>query len=166
MDNFKSIWSIYLDSFPKEERRTLDQQTEIMKDKLYSLEGVYHNEKLIGFYALWNLEEFVFIEHIAINKEFRGMGYGSKIMQEIIIKHNKQIVLEVEYPENYYCIKRIEFYKKLGFNLNDFKYEQPPYQKEYKAVPLLIMSYPQAIKAKEFLSIKDKLYKYVYKIDK
>ncbi|MTI66264.1 MAG: GNAT family N-acetyltransferase [Firmicutes bacterium] len=96
-----------------------------MKDKRYNIKNMYDNNVLVGFCSTWDLHDFVFIEHIAIDNELRGQGYGSKLIEDILSR-NKNVILEVEKPENNIAKKRIEFYKKHGFKLNLFHYEQPP----------------------------------------
>ncbi|MCY6369259.1 GNAT family N-acetyltransferase [Clostridium ganghwense] len=163
MQNFDAIWKIYSDSFPKEERRTLEQQINILNKNRYNLNPIYHEDMLVGFYAVWDLDTFLFIEHIAIDRKFRAKGCGSKAIKNIIHKFDK-IILEVEKPETYEAKRRIEFYKRLGFHLNNYDYEQPAYDDNKESVPLLIMSYPNKINENEFENVKNKLYKMVYKV--
>ena len=76
------------------------------------------------------------------------------------------IFLEVELPENDTSIRRIEFYERLGFYLNDFYYLQPPMQKQHDCLQLKVMSYPESINQEEFINFKDRVYREVYKINK
>ncbi len=162
MKEFDEIWNIYCDSFPRDERRNLEQQMIILNNHLYSLNPIYDNKKIVGFYSVWDAETFTFIEHIAIDKKFRRKGWGSKALKEVTHKLDKKIILEVEKPETNEAKKRIKFYKKSGFCLNQYDYEQPAYDKDKQSVPLLIMSYPNKITIDEFKKIKNKLYKMVY----
>ncbi|MCY6484755.1 GNAT family N-acetyltransferase [Clostridium aestuarii] len=166
MKEFSEIWTIYCESFPEDERRTARQQKEILSNDYYKLKSIYYDNVLAGFYGLWHLEHFIFIEHIAIDKKLRGKGYGSRTIKEIIRKSDKKIILEVEKPKNYEAKKRIEFYEKLGFHLNYYDYEQPAYDETKESVSLMIMSYPNKIATDEFKIIKNELYNRVYLYNK
>ncbi|GKX28280.1 N-acetyltransferase [Vallitalea longa] len=166
MKEFEMIWDIYCESFPIDEQRTLKQQMEIMKDSKYSVNPYYDDNKIIGFYTSWNLYDFIYIDHLAVHKRYRGMGLGSKLVQQIQDKYEQNnIILEVEQPNTHEAEKRIEFYSKKGFNLNDYEYYQPAFDDNKKSVPLLIMSYPLAISEEEFFNVRDKLYSEVYGVD-
>ena len=156
---FKEIWKIYEYSFPKDERRTLEKQTQTFKKTEYKLFAVYEAE-LIGFIAIWEFEEFRFIEHIAIKKEQRNKGLGTKLMKEFL--DSKIVVLEVERPNTEIDKRRIEFYKRLGFKLNTYDYIQPPYEEGKNPVPLYLMTHPKEITEQEFSKMKEKLFKTVY----
>lgn len=163
MKEFETIWDIYCKSFPIDEQRTLEQQMEIMKDNKYSVNPFYDDDDIVGFYTAWDLSEFIYIDHLAIDSSHRGMGYGSKLLQQIKDKYKyNNIVLEVEEPNTQQAIKRIEFYTRKGFNLNDYEYCQPAYDDNKQSVPLLIMSYPMSISEEEFSDVRDKLYCQVY----
>lgn len=165
MKSFNDIWKIFEESFPQDECRNLKDQKELLKESRYNLNPVYDGGEIIGFTAIWNLENFTYIEHFAIKKELRGKGYGSKIIKDVISKNNKLIILEVEKPETDEAIRRIEFYKRLGFHINNYEYIQPPYDKDKRYVPLVIMSFPNKIDMSEFIKIRDDLYKKVYKFN-
>ena len=94
-------------------------------------------------------ESFLFIEHIAINKEIRSKGYGSKTIELIKTKYNQPIVLEAEAPETEMQKKRIKFYENLGFKVNSYNYTQPSYHND-DGVPLLVLSFPELLNENEF----------------
>ncbi|MDD3839148.1 MAG: GNAT family N-acetyltransferase [Clostridia bacterium] len=163
MENFKEIWDIYQYSFPKDERRTLDLQKNILQNPMYNLKSIYSHNDLIGFIAMWDLPNFLFFEHFAIKKECRGKGYGTKVLKDLLESVSKNIILEVERPTDNISKKRISFYQRLGFCLNDYAYFQPAYTQDKQAVPLLLMSYPSGLKDSEFNMVKKTLYQTVYK---
>ena len=103
----------------------------------------------VGFTSVWVFDNFVFIEHLAIDEDKRSGGYGSKTVEKIKEVYNLPIILEAEAPETEQQKKRIRFYERLGFFVNDFYYEQPSYHGG-KGVPLKILSYPGAISQNEF----------------
>lgn len=161
---FKEIWQIYEESFPNDERRNLTQQKELFNHKKYVLLAVYADKEIVGLISNWILDGFCFIEHAAIKKLHRGKGFGTRSLALYLKKVKKKFVLEVEPPKTPTARKRIDFYKKLGFKLNELDYIQPPYGKGKNSVHLMIMSYPKELKEKEFEKIKKEIYTKVYGI--
>ena len=88
------------------------------------------------------------------------------MLKAYLNRSDKPIFLEVELPENDISVRRIEFYKRLGFYLNDFEYLQPPLQKQHDFLPLKVMSYPRSVDEMEFINYKNTVYEKVYKINK
>jgi len=72
-------------------------------------------ERVVGHIIYWQIEEEVQISNIAVHPDFRGLGIGRKVMQEIMDKVKKEgvsyIFLEVR-PSN---SSAVSLYKKLGF---------------------------------------------------
>ena len=101
--------------------------------------------------ATWEFEDFVFIEHLAIHSKLRGQGIGTKLIQNYLSKTKKEIFLEVEPPTCEMSKKRILFYEKLRFCLNDFYYLQQPLNHNDSPFELKIMSYSKNINEKEFI---------------
>ncbi|MCI8448180.1 MAG: hypothetical protein HFH30_07230, partial [Eubacterium sp.] len=73
-----------------------------------------------------------------------------------------RICLEVELPENDLAKRRIRFYERNGFFLNQYPYVQPSISKGRSPIPLLIMTSGQPVSEKIFQEIKSTLYEYVY----
>ena len=73
----------------------------------------------------------------------------------------------MEPPEDELKSRRIEFYRRNGFYLNDYAYTQPPLSKGKKPLSLKIMTSHESVDEAHFNKIKALLYKYVYmKIDR
>ena len=161
MNYTDEIRKIYENSFPKNERRNYKKQKEIIDNPLYSIKPIIKND-LIGFIATWELSKFTFIEHFALKDSERGKGYGTNFLKEFITNNRKSIILEVELPNTKDAMRRIEFYKKLSFHLNEFEYYQPALNENTSKIPLLIMSYPYKLEKSQFVVIKDELYEKVY----
>jgi ribosomal protein S18 acetylase RimI-like enzyme len=164
MNSFDAIWKIFKESFPEDERRNFKEQNDLLKESRYNLNPIYDGDEIIGFTAIWDFDDFTYVEHFAVKKDLRGKGYGSKIIKDVISKNDKLIILEVEKPETDEAIRRIEFYKRVGFHVNNYEYIQPPYDKDKQYVPLIIMSFPNKIDMSQFAKIREDLYKIVYKV--
>lgn len=134
---------IYNSSFPLDERRDFDLVIEMIGKEGFDFYVVYfsfEDKNPIGIISLWKFEEFVYIEHFAIDLSLRQKGYGSKVLSEILNKYSKPFIIEVEPPTNVEALKRINFYKKLNFLLLDFNYLQPAYSPNQKSLPMQLMT--------------------------
>lgn len=161
---FSQMYEILENSFPKTERRSRKGHLSEFNDPLFrSL--VLEDGRIQGFMNYWEMSEFIYLEHFAIAKELRGRGIGSRLMNELCSSiQNRLIVLEVE-PEQKSDIadRRIKFYERLGFVLNEYPYLQPPYENT-APLPLAIMSSERKLEPSEFVKIKNALYRNVYKV--
>lgn len=69
---------------------------------------------------------YILISLLSVYREFRGNGFGSTFLEELIKSYSMKqgIIVEVEKPENSrsteertHCEKRINFYQNAGFSL-------------------------------------------------
>lgn len=150
-------------SFPINEYRDLHKQQENTR-----LEDSFHlliakeNGKPIGFISYWSFEDFCYVEHFATDSKLRNKGYGKAIMKELQ-KQQPTIVLEVEMPENELAERRINFYRRLGFILCEKSYVQPPYRRDDKELPMMLMSCNCNMEEK-FDKVKQLIHRKVYGI--
>ena len=98
-----------------------------------------NSPKLLGLLTTWHFEEFIYIEHFAIDPTLRSQGYGSEALKAFIHEHGKPIVLEAEPPTDALSIRRIKFYERIGLTLYDFPYMQPAYTEDSHPVELRLM---------------------------
>lgn len=162
--DFEKVFQIMEVSFPEDERRTYEEQKNQLEKPAYQIYVWEEQEDMKGFAAVWIWEELLYIEHLAVNPAFRNEGLGSKILQEIMRETKKRICLEVEPAEEEMAIRRIGFYKRNGFFLNEYDYMQPPISKGRKEIPLKIMTSQGTINEEEFCEIRDLLYREVYNV--
>ena len=165
--DFDSFFELMSEAFPSVERRSYEDAKNLLNEELYNIiiarDG---NKNITAFIASWEFRDFNFIEHFAVCSKMRGNSIGTSMLMDYLNKANKPIFLEVEPPQNDISIRRIEFYKRLGFHLNSFEYFQPPMQKQHDFLPLKVMSYPESINQEEFINFKSMVYREVYKINK
>ena len=161
---FKKIWKIYTEAFPSDEKRSLKEQIKLFLNPNYILYSIEIGKEVAGLLGIWKFQEFVFIEHLAVRKDLRGQGIGTRILKNFLKGESQNIILEVERPRNKISKKRIKFFKKCGFKLNRYNYIQPPYDKNKKPVPMYLISFPDFIKKREYDTIKTTLYKEVYNV--
>ena len=143
--SFDLAWALYLESFPPEERRSEEDQRKLMLNDSYHFDVIYADEEFIGFVFWWKFEQLRYVEHLAMVPEHRNHGYGSQILEQFRKESDLPIILEVEKPKTLVQQKRINFYERLGFHLNDHEYFQPTYSKHKTPLSLLLMTWPQAL---------------------
>ncbi len=118
----------------------------------------------VGITAFWEFEKFLYVEHIAINKEQRKGGYGTKAFEYLKKKYDLPIILEAEIPENEIQKRRIKFYENSGFKVNEYKYFQPPYHKDTEPLELKVLSFPKLLNESEFEEFVDVTRNTVYEV--
>lgn len=158
---FEKVYKILSDSFPKNELRPKGNMKRTMENKKYIVYS-YGDKDIKGITAVWELDGFLFIEYLAVNEKFRNNGIGSEILKELCDTYKCPLCLEVEPPESDITKRRIEFYKRNGFYLNLYPYEQPAYSEKQAAVPLMIMTTGKEISEEQFLITRREIYKEVY----
>ena len=145
-NDFQQVWNLYVDSFPKNERRDIAGQAHILKLKNYYCQSVYKDELCVGLLFWWDFKTLKYIEHLAIIPTRQNEGLGSLIMKNFLNQDNsKLILLEVEPPITEIQKKRVQFYKKLDFKMNGYNYMQPAYQKTTKPIPLTLLTFPSLL---------------------
>ncbi|MFZ4739811.1 MAG: GNAT family N-acetyltransferase [Bacteroidales bacterium] len=158
----KKIKKIYENSFPPDERRLFKKVVSLLNDTRFSLFAIIFENEVVGMLSSWDFTSFVYIEHFAISEEYRNNGLGSYLLKKLTQKENRQIVLEVELPEDTFSLKRIKFYERFGFSICHELYTQPPYEKNKVSLPMLIMAKHAIVSLHEFQNIKKTLHQEVY----
>lgn len=148
-EKWDKIWTLYEESFPEIERRSLNMQKKVIKDTNYYCIGIWEKEVLAAVLMYWKMKDGCFIEHFAVSPELRGKKYGSSILKEIC-RREKKIILEIEPPEDKMTIKRFCFYEREGFLPVFYEHYQTPFRKEDKRLPLRLLSYPKPVSKQEY----------------
>jgi ribosomal protein S18 acetylase RimI-like enzyme len=157
---------LLITAFPKEERRELSLQREYTDHNKH-----FHNNILladnepVGFISYWDFDEFLYVEHFAIDETKRSGGYGQQVLSALKEKVQRPIVLEVEMPENEISKRRIGFYQRQGFRLWENEYQQPPYREGDGYLPMLLMVQGELNSQAAFHQVKETLYKKVYGVE-
>jgi len=142
---FAEFWKIYSASFPLNERRVSNQQTDVFKKKEYQVDIYLSDNHVIGFTAFWTTTDFIYIEHFAIAPEVRSKGLGSAILKPFIETKPIPVILEIEPTIDDLTSRRLKFYESLGFIRNDHLHFQPPYHITDQPLHLVILTYPNQI---------------------
>ena len=139
---FEEAWSLYEESFSPVLKRLKEAQLKVMQHPLYHCDVIIEDQNLVGFLFWWDFDSCSYIEYFAISSSQRNSGVGKKVLENFIESCEKPIILEVELPHGDIDKRRIGFYQRIGFKLNDFKYVLPPMKEGDEDLELLLMTYP------------------------
>lgn len=120
-NQWKEIKEIYLEAFPKAERKPFYTVKHSVKKGKAQLFTAVENGVLSGFVMLIPYQDMVMVDYLAVSGKIRSKGTGSKIMQEVCrMFADKKIVLLIERPDDKaenssQRIARRKFYVKNGF---------------------------------------------------
>lgn len=163
LQQIQKVQEIYENSFPENERRDFAQLLEIVDKQDVELIVATDNEAVVGFYTIWDLGSFCFLEHFAVNENIRGKGYGKKIAAHIFSHNEKPTIFEVEPPVDEISKKRVLFYNNFGFTLYaDFPYRQPSYDGVKPTIPMMLMAKNAGYSHEELAFFASVLKKHVY----
>ncbi|WP_415325393.1 GNAT family N-acetyltransferase [Chryseobacterium sp. MMS23-Vi53] len=155
----QEIFNAYCKTFPEDERRDWDKLKTLFSNPKVKIISVLHESKNIGYLIIWELSQFVFVEHFEVFEEFRSKKLGSNITN-YLFENYPRIILEIEHGHlSDDAKRRYAFYQKNGFTLIDEMYVQPSYGEGKRPLDLwLLANYsPENLNA-----IKDEIYDIVY----
>lgn len=160
--DFAEFYSILTESFPADELRSRYEHLALLSEPAYKVWAHYEEKELQGFLTVWMLSDFAFIEHFAVKSSCRNSGLGSRLLQELSGKLGKRLCLEAELPETDMAKRRLDFYRRNGFFVNEFPYLQPALEEGKSPVPLYILTTDGPIDIEEFKSLVTEIYQTVY----
>lgn len=144
--DLEAVKSIYIESFPVEERRPWSSLLNAVDDGRIVAYVIEKEGIPVGFITTWPIGEAVYIEHFATDASVRGCGVGKRALDALKKMVASPLVLEAE-PEgsNAMASRRLGFYRRCGFEPHfDFDYVQPPYAPGLPSVPLVLMTFGEA----------------------
>ncbi len=161
------LTALYMEAFAENQRHTeADFSLLLSTNDQFNCNAVLMNNELIGFFNYWDFSDFLFLEHIAIEPPLRGHKLGEKVISLVRSFNSKPLIIEVEQAENSeYGARRIEFYRRLGFEILPFSYFQPSYRQGGDSVPLDMMCDDYSFGTENFERIKTVIYQFVYGVN-
>lgn len=161
-DKARDLLNLMEQSFPENERRVRAGQKRLFTHPLYRVAAAEENGRLLGFIAFWTMNGFRYFEHFATRPELRGQGVGGRLLDWTLKTLGTPAVLEVELPEDDLKRRRIGFYRRHGFFLNERPYLQMPLREGDQPMPQYIMSYPRMLDDGQFDACRRQIYREVY----
>lgn len=156
---------LFESAFPDEERPPFGELKRRNKQQFHFMVATNDTDdgdEFVGILTYWTFDEFVYVEHFAIDEELRNLGLGKAVFLNFLSLQQKQVVLEVELPHDEISEHRIEFYGSMGLVASPYQYLQPSYHHDQVTVPMMIMT-KYEIDEDEFTEIREILYREVYK---
>jgi len=165
-DNYyKAFYDFYFTSFPIHEQRNEQQQIYAFGQEAYHLDCCILDDKVAGFIAYWDFNDLIYIEHLAVNPEMRGKNIGTGMLSEFI-KKDKPVILEIDPLVDEVSRKRLQFYQRLGFVMNNYVHHHPAYDKQYPPHELIVLSVPITLTQPQYNSFYKNLCEVVMLSDK
>lgn len=163
----KKVIKLYNEAFPKDERIPIGVLKILARKNKAKFYGIYDNEEFVGLIYNIFYKDIVFVFYLAIDKETRGKGYGTKVLESIKQKYrNYRIILCIEPVDknsnNYeQRMKRKNFYIKNGFKDSNYTIKE-------KNIIYDMLYYNKNVSLQEFQELMKNyfgkiLYPYFYK---
>lgn len=117
--------------FPQSELQSYETYLALLKSEKYCFFKALDDQKEVGYCLLYkeDSKDFLWLDYIAVFKEFHSCGYGKKIISDLALNfpQYKGVYLEVEKPDDEApdTIRRIRFYENLGAQRLDIVYFYP-----------------------------------------
>ncbi len=126
---FQHIYTDMLNQFPKNELKTYETFEKLISENKLNCFGIYDNDKEVGYLIYANLSNSIWLDYIAIKKEYHSNGYGKKVISKL-----DNCYLEVEKPDinQPNTLRRINFYESLGARKLNIDYIYPNNDGGYK----------------------------------
>jgi len=152
----------YIDSFPPGERRDFSLVRDLMETDVFKVYVLLRDEHYAGFITAWQWDDFAYVEHFAIDESARNGGIGREALKQFLDNLDTPVVLEVEIPTDEMSNRRIGFYQRLGFVLDNHEYQQPPYRPGEPWLDMRFMTYGDLDLKQEYETVKQRIYRQVY----
>lgn len=124
-DQWKQLEEIYLEAFPKQERKPFGVLKGSVRRGKVRIFPAEENGTLLGFTAVIPFEDMVMVDYLAVSHKARGKGTGSQLMQQVCSHYaGKKVVLLIERLDDQaenaqQRMARRRFYLKNGFASTD-----------------------------------------------
>lgn len=129
-----------------EVRMHFESQIKILQDNEYKFNIICDSDQWLGIICFWEFNQFIYIEHFAINAQLRNKQYGQRTLQLLRKEYaDKKLILEIDPLVDDIAKRRKAFYERCGFVANTFKHIHLPYRPGFAGHELIVMSSPSFI---------------------
>ena len=115
---------LFESAFPPEERPPFEMMLTWEKNLFFA---VYDAERFVALVDLIHYQDLVYVFFLAVEDSFRGKGYGTKILQDLLNEYpSERLYLLADevgpsYADNEVRKRRIRFYDERGFHYQGIK---------------------------------------------
>lgn len=124
---FKQVTDLYRSAFPRQEQAPLAFIINQTKRDTVAFRTFYDDDIFVGFAYTMTFGDVTYLWYLAVRKDIRAKGYGSKIMKYLKDEYaDNRIVLNLDVqdenaPDCEIRKKRKNFYAKNGYSPAKFK---------------------------------------------
>lgn len=140
-EKFRQLLQLYQEAFPEEERREIQQLERLIREEPRMVfNAILCDGQPAGLFIYWDLEEFFYLEHLAVFAELRNRKIGQQVLDYVARHLEGERFLEVEPAADEMTSRRVNYYRRNGYEVVTEDYEQPAYDRTKKGMPLWVMS--------------------------
>lgn len=142
-ETFRRLMDLYELSFPPAERRDRQSLARLLgnEGRMHFCAIIDDDGAMAGLLVYWDLHTFIYMEHLAVFPDMRNRGIGRRLLQHLPTLYSKPLVLEAEPADDGMAGRRIDFYRRNGFDVVETDYIQPAYKAGGDQLPLWIMAH-------------------------
>ncbi len=152
----KELKALYLEAFPKEERKTFRFIEQLKKEGKCVIHTAVEDEKFAGLAIMLTDEKYALLDYLAVDADMRDLGLGSKILDELkkiykdkcLFLERETVLKDCDNPEQ--RSRRRHFYLKNGFS------DSGVYVNVY-TVDMTLMTFGDNISFKEYADFLRKI---------
>lgn len=162
--DFDAVYRLLTQSFPATERRGAAGQRALFSDSAYCVDILRAPDGGVqALIASWDFDDFVFLEHFAVDPACRSGGIGGQMLDAMLARCGKRACLEAELPETELAARRIGFYERHGFTVNaDYAYFQPALAPGGDPLPMHLLTTGGACTSAELRAMETLVHTRVY----
>lgn len=162
MQEFDTFYQILKDHFPTKEVKEYSYLKGMFESGQAHALVQKEEDSIIGALCYMEVKEYVFIDYFVIVDVHQGKQQGQQMLQYFKKTINKPIILEVELPTDEISKRRIAFYERMGFILNEHEYVIPPIRSLKFPIYFLLMTDKSPLTKEKFNEIYPSILKTVY----
>ena len=151
---------LYEEAFPLSERRDEAQLKRLIADKPEMIfNAIECDNELSGLFIYWAFNGFYYLEHLAVYSEMRNKKIGQQVLDHVAAHLPGLRLLEAEPADTEIAARRVNYYRRNGYEVLDDHYLQPSYRGREYAMPLWLMGNRPTDRLQDFVTtIRDEVY--------
>ena len=164
-NSLNQLFSLYAEAFLPAERRDLAQLKYLIENqpKMY-FNAIEEADELCGLLVYWDFDSFRYLEHFAVFSEKRNRKIGEQVLDYAAQYMKGACIFEVEPAAHEMAARRIDYYRRNGYEILERDYMQPSYRQDSEeGIPLWIMGNREAAQShrlKEYIqTVKREVYR-------
>ena len=156
----QKLISLYEEAFPEEERRKIKQLKRLISERSEMYFNAIETDGILaGLFIYWDMQ-FYYLEHLAVFTPMRNLKVGQQVLDYIAEHLTGMRLLEVEPTTDEITTRRVNYYRRNGYEILDKTYMQPSYDEDIEVGNLWIMGNRKSDRLQEFIErIKQMAYK-------